>query len=424
MASRDYRRNHYVPKWYQRRFFLPELREKKFFYLDLSPDTFRDLKGITRTQTALRRWGAPRCFREDDLYTTKFGTWESTEIEQEFFGKIDRNGRRAVEYFAEFEHPSVGRKAFNDLLIYMSTQKLRTPKGLAWLAAQTELTDKNSLLLVMQDLQQMHCAIWTESIWQIADASQSDTKFLISDNPVTVYNRGCFPRSKWCRGADDPDIRFHGTHTLFPLSLDRILILTNLSWLRNRYQNPIKMRPNPDLFRSAMFKFTEIQTDRHLSETEVQEINFIIKKRALRFVGAARKEWLYPELHVPSQHWNRLGNGLLLMPDPRSVTFSGEVIIGYKDGPADIYDEYGLRPEQKGYKDKARADSEWRTFHCFQGEFARLYGPYRRGRAFSFTTLDPERDDDDYHQHHLSLEEKFGSGSGKRRRTRGVKSGR
>lgn len=68
-----------------------------------------------------------------------------------------------------------------------------------------------------------------------------------------------------------------------------------------------------------MFNVLDIQTLRCLSEQEVREINFIIKSRALRYIGAAREEWLYPERHVTKSDWNRYGHGYLLMPDPRSV---------------------------------------------------------------------------------------------------------
>jgi len=51
-------------------------------------------------------------------------------------------------------------------------------------------------------------------------------------------------------------------------------------------------------------------------------------------------------------------------------------------------------------------DDDWNTFHCFQGEFARLFGPYRRGRSFGHMSLDDERDSDDYHRYHLGLERK------------------
>jgi hypothetical protein len=68
----------------------------------------------------------------------------------------------------------------------MSVQKLRTPKGLAAFEAAAELRSKNATLLLLQQMQNMYFAIWTESVWQIADASDSPTKFIISDHPVTA----------------------------------------------------------------------------------------------------------------------------------------------------------------------------------------------------------------------------------------------
>jgi hypothetical protein len=253
----------------------------------------------------------------------------------------------------------------------------------------------------------MFCALWTECIWSIADASNSETKFILSDHPVTVYNGECFPASKWCQGFRDPDIWLSGTHTLFPLSLNKVLILTNLSWIRNPYMNPLQTRPNPNLFRPALFNFMQIQTGRKLTDIEINEINFIIKKRAYRYIAAANKEWLYPEEKISTHYWNKLGNGYLLMPDPRSVTFSPEVVIGYNNGPADIFDSYGRKPWYPDYDNKKESDIEWNTFHAFQGEFARVFGPRRRGQSFENCRLDEAEDNPDYHSYHLSLESEF-----------------
>ena len=38
------------------------------------------------------------------------------------------------------------------------------------------------------------------------------------------------------------------------------------------------------------------------------------------------------------------------MPDPRSVTFGVETIIGYEDGTATAFDEYGRRPWDENFK--------------------------------------------------------------------------
>jgi Protein of unknown function (DUF4238) len=117
-------------------------------------------------------------------------------------------------------------------------------------------------------------------------------KFIITDHPVTVYNREIFPISDYAKKYTDPDIRMNGTHTFFPLSPTHILILTNLSWARNPCSGGTKTRPNDSLFRTALFNFTDIQTGRQLDEIEVNQMNFIMKRRAERFIATAREEWL------------------------------------------------------------------------------------------------------------------------------------
>jgi hypothetical protein len=404
VVNSKYRRNHYVPQWYQNRFFIDQAGERKFHYLDLKPETFRDPKGILRTKKACRRWGTPSCFELTDLYTMKFGAWESTDIEEKFFGKIDGDGRNAVERYATFRHQDADPASFQALMRYMSVQKLRTPKGLSYLTSVTNSRDRNEVLLRMQEFSDLHAAIWTESIWSVADAGRSATKFIISDHPVTVYNADCFPGSDWCRDFRDPDIWLQGTHTLFPLSADKILIITNLGWVRNPYGKGTAVRPNPNPLRSAMFDLRAIQIGRELTEDEVRRINYIIKRRAYRYIAAAREEWLYPEKAVSSEHWRKVGGGHLLMPDPRSVVFSGVIAVGYRGGGSEAYDEYGRRPWQGEFEDEAQRKKEWNTFLRFQGEFARSFGPKRRGQSFKLNSLDNAEDEPWYHESHLDLD--------------------
>lgn len=405
--SNEYRNNHYVPEWYQKLFIDSTEKDRVLYYLDLKPDTFTDSRGVSHPTNVLRKVGPRKCFAENDLYTATFGSYDSTKIEQVFFGDIDTKGRGAVKYFTDFTHPSVNGKAFNDLVMYMSTQKIRTPKGLQWLAHQANSTDQNAILKMMIGHRHLFCAIWTECIWQIADASNSDTKFIISDHPVTIYNRRCGPRSMWCRNFNDPDIRFHASHTIFPLSLEKVLILTNLSWVRNPYQKETGLRPNPNFYRQSIFNFTTIQILRYLSEQEVREINFIIKSRAFRYIAAGQKDWLYPERHISKSDWNTYGHGYLLMPDPRAVNYGGELIMGWEDGTATSFDAYGRRPWQSDYdKESKNGNKEFETLYRFKGEFARLFGPHRRGRSFEVGQLDKERDSDDFHKYHLSLVKK------------------
>jgi hypothetical protein len=406
-ANGGFKRNHYVPEWYQKRFMLPG--QGKYWYLDLKPE------GVVRnghkfTRHDLLHWGPGSCFAEDDLYTTKWGTGENIDIEKFFFGRVDSEGKRGVEFFSDFQFDHPGQEAaYHGLMNYMSVQKLRTPKGLGWLSSLPERNDYNQRLLLLQQIQNIYCATWSECIWLIADAAKSPTKFIISDHPVTVYNRACFPGSEWCRGFYDPDIRMVATHTFFPLSIERILIFTNLAWVRNPYQNERKLRPNPGYFRNTIFNFTDIQRYRNLVEQEVLEINYITKQRALRYIAGADREWLYPERYLPSTRWNKFGKGLLLMPEPREIHMGGEVMVSYKGGGVDAWNEYGHRPWQKGYEDDRRSAEESNALSRFQAEWAVMQGPEYRGTSSQFHREHegPYVTPDEFHQHDLERARRY-----------------
>ncbi|MDA1228829.1 MAG: DUF4238 domain-containing protein [Chloroflexi bacterium] len=404
-----HKRNHYVPEWYQRRFLPIGVNSAEFYRLDLKPDSVVDAKGKTHKLGNLKKGGPQKLFVEEDLYTTTIAGLESNEIERTFFGRVDRLGQQAVDYFATFDSLGEGMfKAYQDLIPFLCMQKFRTPKGLKYLSQLVEADDKNIILSELQRLTRIYGAVWTESIWCIADATSSDTKFIVSDHPVTVYNEDCKPESEFCRGANDPEVRLVGSHTLFPLSLDKLLVLTNLSWVRNPYQSPLNIRPNPELNRPTVMSFMDIQVGRKLTDTEVNEVNYIIKRRAYRYVAAADREWLFPESKIPRRNWRKLGGGYLLFPDPRSVSFSNGIMMGYQDGSVVTFDEYGRSPMQEGYGDKNGRDGEWKTFQAFQGEFARIFGPKRKGISLhpDFGTAFSE-DSEEMHQLNLEAEKKF-----------------
>ncbi len=377
-----------------------------YWYLDLKPDPIVHHGKVIAHRRDLLPWGPKKCFAEDDLYTTRWGTYENRDIEKFFFGRVDTEGKVGVEYFSDFDFDRPGQdpdRSFHGLLNFMSVQKLRTPKGLGWLSKLPGGLDRNQRLMMVQELQQLYCATWTECVWQIAEATNSSTKFIISDHPVTVYNRGCFPGSVYCRGFDDPDIRFHASHTYFPLTIDKILILTNLSWVRNPYQSETKLRPNPDFFRPSVFYFPDIQVARNLLEREVLEINYITKKRALRYIAAADEEWLYPEKHLPSTHWRNFGDGYLLMPEPRQIALGGETYIRYEDGHSEGFSEYGHRPWQKGFKDEKRAAVEGAALRRFEVEWSLMQGPAYRGTPWEMCRRNngPYVMPDEFHQRDL-----------------------
>ena len=398
----NYRNNHYVPVWYQTQFIPSGRSSAELYYLDRNPDTIRIPGRPSFKAKALRKGGPKHYFCERDLYTLSPEGNALTGIEKEFFGEIDSAGSKAVRALANFKHDAGFGKYFQDFIGFLSAQKLRTPKGLGWLATQTRGLPRDEVLKWMADYHRMFCSIWTESVWQIADASRSATKFIFSDHPVTIYNRTFGPSSDACKGFNDPDIRQHASHTLFPLSPEKVLILTNLSWVRNPYQNERAFRPNPNFFRDAVMHMLEIQVERFLEEIEVRQINFIIKSRSFRFVAGGEEEWLFPERYISKSDWSHFGFGYLLMPDPRCVPRSSGVLFGFKGGGSTGYDEYGRRPGDPGYTPDAKRN--WSKFNRFQGEYARLFGPRLRGRTFEFGKLSPEEDSDFMHQAYLQQE--------------------
>lgn len=127
--SSEYKNNHYVPQWYQKLFIPNDCEVKSLFYLSLKPSYLIDKRGVSHRLPDMHHWGPKKCFCEDDLYVMMFGTERKTKLESQFFGMIDSWGRKAVEYFSNFNHQSADDVEYRNLLAYMGAQKLRTPKG-------------------------------------------------------------------------------------------------------------------------------------------------------------------------------------------------------------------------------------------------------------------------------------------------------
>lgn len=160
----NYRHQHYVPQWYQKRFLEDGSSENVLWRLRLRPRHIVDGQGKRRRLRDLERRPISRCFVEEDIYTVRLPGSDRTEIEELLFGRIDDWGSRAVAYWADFHHPAVDERSLTHLMLYMSSQKLRTPKGLKWLASSLN-SDANHTLGAMVTLRDMHAAIWMECIW-------------------------------------------------------------------------------------------------------------------------------------------------------------------------------------------------------------------------------------------------------------------
>jgi len=370
--------NHYVPQWYQNRFVQPGLKEQKFFYLDLSPEKIVRPDGKFHYRAALRRLGPISCFMQKHLYTLFFRNQAADVIEKRFFGEIDRLGASGVDFFSNYSVRDGAGDAFQRLGYFLNAQKLRTPKGLDYLKAVSGSGSHQIALRLMEQLYQIHGTIWSEGVWEVLECDESDTKFIVSDHPVTTYNKKLFPASKESQYPFDAPIELVGTHTIFPLNLNRCLVITNLEYVRFPRINPLKVRENPRYFEHTVFKLDTVQTGRQIPQRDVRAINYIIKRRARRYIAAAKEEWLYPENFLKTTVWNKLGDKFFLMPDPRKVPFTTNMSMGWKDGTTWRSDEYGRRSREDDPTVKAKRDFEIQTFFQSQKEWDEKFGPLSR----------------------------------------------
>lgn len=374
--------NHYVPQWHQRRFFSPQTREPKLYYLDLHPEKVKLPSGKILERPACRRLGPPSCFVERNLYTLLFGSSVSDLIEKRFFGEIDRRGAAAAEFFGKYTWRNGWGDHIQAMVTYLDAQKLRTPKGLDFIKALARTNSHQAALYWLGQLTQLQITIWMEGVWEVLACDNSSTKFIVSDHPVTTYNKKLFPGAKECRYPHEAPIEFLGTHTIFPLNLNRCLVITNLGYVRNPECNRTKPRENSRYFENTIFDVRKVQIGRQLPERDVQAINYILKQRARRFIAAGEESWLYPEASLKTRMWDKLGDQFFLMPDPRKVSFSTGMFVGWKDGSAWGSDEYGRAPHDGDPRVEAQRAVEWETFQSAKQKwdlrFGRLSGEEMR----------------------------------------------
>jgi hypothetical protein len=388
MSSTQSHVHHYVPQWYQRRFLGP--RQGKFYYLDLHPETVTRGK-VKYQRAALLRWGPPRCFCKDDLYTMKLGGWSTDEVERRFFGSIDNLGREAVEFFSGYTGMRKGlnpNKAFQALPMYMDAQRFRTPRGLDFLRATINARGHNEMLIAMGALYRFHTTMWMEGVWEIVSARQSETKFICTDEPVTFFNRRGFPSE--FTYPKDVGLERIGTRTLFPLSMDSCLIITHLQLCRNPWANPTMSRENARAYETTLKNLLDTQFGRELERDEVLRINHILKKRATRYIAASEEEWLYPERQVSIKDWAKLDDDWFLLPNLYKIPFHSEIIVGRRDGSVWAADEYGRNPGNPKFKDEKQHAEDWITHQRAEKEWA------IRRRGKSVAHVDKFQADDVY----------------------------
>lgn len=369
--------HHYVPEWYQRRFLPPGA--SKYFYLDLQPETIVR-EGHAYQRRAIRYLGPDSCFYKDDLYALDFAGQTTDELERFFFGSIDDFGANSM--------PSIGGfagiddkvcEAFQPFVRYMGAQRFRTPRGLEEIKQRFAWSDQNSTLAVLTSIFQAYATMWSEGVWEIVRATQSPTKFLVTDNPITFYCKVMFT-SDWTY-PNDSSLKQIGTRTIFPLGLDSCLIITHLQLVRNLWATPTEFRENARYYDQTMKHLGHIQFGRELAEDEVIRINYILKRRATRYVAAVEREWLYPERRVSTTDWRRLDEDWFLLPHLWKVGFHTGIFAGGRNGPMFAADEHGRHPWERGYDNGRQRDLEWEQHFRSRLEWAKARVGKSRARV-------------------------------------------
>lgn len=356
MPKQQSYRHHYVPQWYQKGFLMNG--HTAFKVLDMHPEIFRDKRGaIVGKGRQILSKGPDALFFERNLYTTRVLGEPNDDIERLLFGKIDETGKDAIKAFIENDFDKM-HFTYTQVFEFLDALRLRTPKGLRFLRATLRARNQEELMIRMQEVRRMHCVMWMEGSIEVFEAAQSATKFIFSDHPVTFFNPHVFPRDREIPIGLDVPQQWLGTQTLLPLDRDRLMVITHREWGRKQGEiRARKPRTNPRLFDNSMITYDGIQRGRQLSEKQVREVNYIVKSRAERYIASCIEDELFPERHLKTTLWSKLGKFLL----PRSYATAlqvGFTTMKSRDGAYYFQDEFGRRPKNKAEFDKAVKDAE------------------------------------------------------------------
>lgn len=217
-------------------------------------------------------------------------------------------------------------------------------------------------MIEMQSVRTIHCKIWTDGVREIVSAEGSAVKFITTDHPVTVYNRAFVPSIKGSIAETDPDVALRGSQTIFPLNRDFCLILSNLEHARDPQTNPRMARTFARNYSYSLVRSDAMIRSRRLSELEVQQINFIMKSCASKYIAAGNKDWLFPETGF-SGSWSDLGK-VLTPPKNELYHFGGEVFAKFDSGHVHYQDEFGRTEKEREFLKKQQPERMGPGYAC------------------------------------------------------------
>jgi hypothetical protein len=124
-----------------------------------------------------------------------------------------------------------------------------------------------------------------------------------------------------------------------------------------------------------LVRYDDCIRERTLTEQQVREVNYIIKKRAHRYIAGRVEDDLFPERHLKTTLWNQLGK-FLLPPKHKVIRQTGHTVVRFKDGSYHFQDQFGRRPASR-----AEHEREVKRANEMEATFKRVLTKHRAERG-------------------------------------------
>jgi len=183
---------------------------------------------------------------------------------------------------------------------------------------------------------------------EIFSAKNSTTKFLLSDDPVVLYNCDCFPESDACRFPMTPHPFWRGSRVFYPLSPDTVIVISHVEHVDDPSRTKARReRRNARSHDEALINYGDILNYREFDDGAVAKIKLRNKTRAIRYVASANESDLFPEKVTKIPRWSEIDE--LFYSKYGSFRGSSETMVRYKDGTIMHSNAFGERDMVPGW---------------------------------------------------------------------------
>lgn len=352
MTSNVSKNHHYVPQWYQK-LFLPQ-GCGEFFVLDKHPNLWvTDKLGKRRRIKSPKsefRSGTNALFSQENFHSVKLPGHPPDIVETHLFGPLDNMGSKAIKGLLEWpetrhfgtrfqvweSYPYKPDEVILGALDFIDIQRSRTRKGLCQIEEKYKpilpSIDNTKLMALLERHRRINCTVWSECIWEIFRSEPGAPPFILSETPINIYNSKCFPLSHHCRFPSEPNPFWQGSRVIYPLSPNRLLVLSHPEWVDDPASKRAKIeRRNARVFEGSIIKWdSHIANYRSLDVQSVTAINWAIKALSPRLIASAERSALYPENFIKKPNWPEIDR--LFHPEFKTAHSKSSMLARFNDG--------------------------------------------------------------------------------------------